>query len=149
MNLKNVKLFFYFLHKYLTNEFIFDFKNMEPNHYYCRSAMQQNSSTSIPQHSSNKLNYGLNMNAGQDYVTCSSGQPQSGYNSKDLVPRNGNNKSLGGNGNMGSPYGGSVCSNSGQCTKNTANPGNYINIMTVPLGTLQYNRKKLSTQDYE
>jgi len=109
--------------------------------------MQQNPSTSIPQHASNKLNYG--MNAGQDYVTCSSGQSQSGYSSKDLVPRSGNSKTLGGNGNMGSPYGGSVCSNSGQCSKNTANAGNYINIMTVPLGTLQYNRKKLSTQDYE
>ncbi|EDV42262.1 uncharacterized protein Dana_GF17892, isoform C [Drosophila ananassae] len=123
---------------------------MEPNHYYCRGAMQQTSAaSSIPQHSSNKVNYG--MNAGQEYVTCSSGQQQSGYNSKDLVPRNGNNKSLSGNGNgMGSPYGGSICSNSGQCNKNTtANAGNYINIMTVPLGTLQYNRKKLSTQDYE
>lgn len=112
--------------------------------------MQQTSAaSSIPQHSSNKVNYG--MNAGQEYVTCSSGQQQSGYNSKDLVPRNGNNKSLSGNGNgMGSPYGGSICSNSGQCNKNTtANAGNYINIMTVPLGTLQYNRKKLSTQDYE
>ncbi|KAI8044248.1 hypothetical protein M5D96_000399 [Drosophila gunungcola] len=123
---------------------------MEPNHYYCRSALQQTSSTSMPQHSSNKLNYG--MNAGQEYVACSTGQSQTGYTTKDLVPRNGNSgKSIGGNGNgnLGSPYGGSVCSNSGQCSKNTANAGNYINIMTVPLGTLQYNRKKLSTQDYD
>ncbi|KAH8295265.1 hypothetical protein KR018_009455 [Drosophila ironensis] len=123
---------------------------MEPNHYYCRSAMQQTSSaSSVPQHSSGKLSYG--MNAGQEYVACNSSQQQSGYNSKDLMARNGNNKSLGGNGSgMGSPYGGSICSNSGQCSKNsTANAGNYINIMTVPLGTLQYNRKKLSTQDYE
>ncbi|XP_033244575.1 FERM domain-containing protein 8 [Drosophila miranda] len=122
--------------------------NMEPNHYYCRSAMQQDPSTSaIPHNSSNKINYG--MNSGQEYTACSPYQSQSGYNFKD-TQRNANNhnKSLSGNSSMGSPFG-SGCNNGGQCNKNAANAGNYINIMTVPLGTLQYNRKKLSSQDYE
>ncbi|SPP83231.1 FERM domain-containing protein 8 [Drosophila guanche] len=122
--------------------------NMEPNHYYCRSAMQQDPSTSaIPINASNKINYG--MNSGQEYVACSPYQSQSGYNFKD-TQRNANNhnKSLSGNSSMGSPFA-AGCNSSGQCNKNAANAGNYINIMTVPLGTLQYNRKKLSSQDYE
>ncbi|EDV93886.1 FERM domain-containing protein 8 [Drosophila grimshawi] len=120
---------------------------MEANQYYCRNEMQQNSSPSISQPPLSKMNY-VN-NGGQEYVACSSNHSESGYNSSDMPPRNGNNKAVIGNRSMGNPYAFPSCNNSSHCTNNTNNTGNYINIMSVPLSTLQYNRKKSTSQDYQ
>ncbi|XP_068152917.1 LOW QUALITY PROTEIN: uncharacterized protein Bili [Drosophila tropicalis] len=117
---------------------------MESNHYYCRNVMQQSSSTSNGQPSTSKPNYAVI--AGQEYAS-----PQT------HSMRNGNPKLQHGKHgqNMGTPYGGAGCHSSGQCSSNASNassagnPANYINIMTVPVSTLQYNRKKLSSQDYQ
>lgn len=129
---------------------------METNQYYCRGGTHQtpSSSSAVSQPSMAKMSYGNN--GGQEYVTCSSNQSEASFNSRDMPSRNGNNKQLAGNRNLGSPYAYSNCNSSGHCT-NTAsntgqNAGNYINVMTVPLGTLQYNRKKsttTTTQDYQ
>ncbi|XP_034115732.1 uncharacterized protein LOC117575577 [Drosophila albomicans] len=128
---------------------------METNQYYCRGGMQPTSSPSpISQTPTNKMSYGNN--AGQDYLACGTNQPETGFTPRDMTPLNGGgsvgsgNKAFVGNHNAaGSPYVYPNCNNSAQCASNTNNAGNYINIMTVPLGTLQYNRKKTTTQDYQ
>lgn len=133
---------------------------METNQYYCRGGTHQtpSSSSAVSQPSTAKMSYGNN--AGQEYVTCSSNQSEASFNSRDVSSRNGNNKQLTGNRNLGSPYAYSNCNSTGYCpntnvSNNGQNAGNYINVMTVPLGTLQYNRKKstttttTTTQDYQ
>ncbi|XP_064556865.1 uncharacterized protein Bili isoform X3 [Drosophila montana] len=120
---------------------------METNQYYCQSGTQQSlSSSSICQQPLNKMCY--ESNVAQEYAACTSNHLESGFNSRGMPLRNGNIKSQIGNRSTESPYVFSNCNNSSQCTNNTSNTGNYINIMTVPLGTLQYNRKKSSSQDY-
>ncbi|EDW66469.1 FERM domain-containing protein 8 isoform X3 [Drosophila virilis] len=120
---------------------------METNQYYCRSGTQQSlSSSSISQQPLNKMCY--ESNVAQEYPACTSNHLESGFNSRGMPLRNGNIKSQIGNRSVESPFVFSNCNNSSQCTNNTSNTGNYINIMTVPLGTLQYNRKKSSSQDY-
>ncbi|ALC47930.1 Bili [Drosophila busckii] len=122
---------------------------MDANQYYCRGGIQQSATSS--QTPSTKMNYGMCA----EYLTCSSSDLESGFTevSREMAQRNnGSTKSVAGNRNIPSAYMYNNCNMNAECTNSTNssnNAGNYINIMTVPLGTLQYNRKKLTTQDYQ
>ncbi|XP_037943221.1 uncharacterized protein LOC119676065 [Teleopsis dalmanni] len=124
---------------------------MDPNKFYCRNAAQSTASTSsISSATSSSIGCGGNSN--QEYIgACGSSHSSSGFSCKELLARNANSKSLlnqrGTNAATG--FGGSASSTSGYCSSNSSGTGNYINVMPVPVGTLQYQRRKLTPQEYQ
>lgn len=137
---------------------------MDSNKFYCRNATPASSSTL-----SLATTNGGNTAISQEYGTCDSTYSSSAaFNCKESLSRSNNGKqshSQRGNGS-GTAYGsapgstvmsasGSVASsvnNSAYCGSNinsSNGSGNYINVMSVPMGTLQYHRRKLTPQEYQ
>uniref|UniRef100_A0A1A9W2Q4 FERM domain-containing protein 8 n=1 Tax=Glossina brevipalpis TaxID=37001 RepID=A0A1A9W2Q4_9MUSC len=139
---------------------------MDPNKYLCRNATSAAISSSTSAQSaatSTSATNGCGTNAMPDYMACDSIHSSSGFNCKELLARgiNSNSKTplhqrSGTNNTVSSTMSGSPApsgtSNTGvYCGSNSNSsnsPGNYINVMPVPMSTLQYNRRKLTPQEY-
>ncbi|KAI9578213.1 hypothetical protein GQX74_015099 [Glossina fuscipes] len=136
---------------------------MDPNKYLCRNATPAaiSSSTSAqPAATTTSATNGCGTNAMPDYMACDSVHSSTGFNCKELLARgiNSNNKTplhqrsgainAAPSTMSGSPTTAGTSNTGAYCGGNSNSPGNYINVMPVPMGTLQYNRRKLTPQEY-
>ncbi|KAL9893433.1 FERM domain-containing protein 8 Bili isoform 1-T9 [Glossina fuscipes fuscipes] len=137
---------------------------MDPNKYLCRNATPAaiSSSTSAqPAATTTSATNGCGTNAMPDYMACDSVHSSTGFNCKELLARgiNSNNKTplhqrsgainAAPSTMSGSPTTAGTSNTGAYCGGNSNSPGNYINVMPVPMGTLQYNRRKLTPQEYQ
>lgn len=131
---------------------------MDSNKLYCRN------STPATTSASSSTSNGIGTTTSQD--ACDSNYSAGGFNCKESFPRSNNSSGKSSHNlrvnNCSVAYGGgignstimsvtnaaSVASSNGHCNSSNGS-GNYINVMSVPIGALQYNRRKLTPQEYQ
>ncbi|KAM7360805.1 FERM domain-containing protein 8 Bili isoform 2-T9 [Cochliomyia hominivorax] len=139
---------------------------MDSNKLYCRNATTGTTSTSST--TSNGIS---KSSTSQEYAVCDSNYSAGiAFNCKESFPRSNNSSGKSSQNNLrvskcNVVYGNTIGNNAVMSIANTASPassinsgghcnnsngsGNYINVMSVPIGTLQYNRRKLTPQEYQ
>ncbi|XP_046804991.1 uncharacterized protein LOC111681978 [Lucilia cuprina] len=135
---------------------------MDSNKFYCRNTTPVTSTTS------SVTSNAVGATASQEYVSCdanftafncreslSRGNNIGGKSSHNNVRVNSCSTAYGNansnNAVMAASTAGSVVSsiNSNSHCNSSNGSGNYINVMSVPMGTLQYHRRKLTPQEYQ
>ncbi|KNC30474.1 hypothetical protein FF38_01125 [Lucilia cuprina] len=135
---------------------------MDSNKFYCRNTTPVTSTTS------SVTSNAVGATASQEYVSCdanftafncreslSRGNNIGGKSSHNNVRVNSCSTAYGNansnNAVMAASTAGSVVSsiNSNSHCNSYNGSGNYINVMSVPMGTLQYHRRKLTPQEYQ
>lgn len=145
---------------------------MDSNKFYCRNST---SVTLSGGSSASVTNGACAVASSREYSGCEPNYSATVFNCKESNSRHNNSTSKSSHNNLrlsncniayGNAVGnssvmsvstatsvaGSVSNSSNHCSNNVNNSngtGNYINVMTVPIGTLQYHRRKLTPQEYQ
>lgn len=127
---------------------------MDSNRLYCRNPTPVTSST--------VTSNGANNTVPNEYASCDSKVPAAGLSCRETNSHSTHTTGKASHNNMrangcGVSYSNSQVVSTAGSVASTINAGghcnnsngNYINVMSVPMGTLQYHRRKLTPQEYQ
>ncbi|TMW46625.1 hypothetical protein DOY81_008294, partial [Sarcophaga bullata] len=146
-------------------------RQMDSNKFYCRKTTPVTLSSAL---SATDQNGACGVSSSQEYSGCEPTNSTTAFNCTEPISRNSNSTGKSSHNlrlsNCSVAYGNVVSNNSimsvstaasiaaplnnssSHCSNNVNSSngtGTYINVMTVPIGTLQYHRRKLTPQEYQ